>query len=101
MDEGQTEGRLTRSGASLKSPEVRGQPPPGRGKKRGRKRKAEESAFKISDFVDNQVGSLCSTCTMPVRNFCDYGVVLLILLSGQPIGITWCLILWQCSANWP
>ena len=75
MDEGQAEGRLTRSGASLKSPEVRGQPPPTRGKKRGRKRKAEESAFKISDFVDNQVGSLYYTL---LCDFCDYGVVLLV-----------------------
>ena len=52
------EGRSTRSGASLKSPEVKGYPKGDvrGGKKRGRKRKAEDgAAFKISDFVDNQV----------------------------------------------
>ena len=46
----------------MKSPEIKGQPQlkgDGSGKKRaGRKRKTEESAFKISDFVDSQVGSL-------------------------------------------
>ena len=47
---------MTRSGASLKSPEVNGQlKGRGGGKKRGRKRKAEENSYKISDFVDNQV----------------------------------------------
>ena len=52
----EVEGRVTRSGASLKSPEVNGQPKGrGGGKKRGRKRKAEENSYKISDFVDNQV----------------------------------------------
>lgn len=56
-DQGEVEGRMTRSGASLKSPEVNGQAK-GKGKKRGRKRKAEESSYKISDFVDNQVKPL-------------------------------------------
>ena len=45
---------MTRSGDSLKSPVL----PNGsgvKGKRRGRKRKAEENSFKISDFVDSQV----------------------------------------------
>ena len=50
----QTEGRVTRSSSSLKSPEVKVQAK-GKGKKRGRKRKADENSFKISDFVDSQV----------------------------------------------
>ena len=74
-DKGQADGRMTRSGAAaLKSPEVKVQQKgKGGGKKRGRKRKAEESSYKISDFVDSQVSMCtCTTCTYVYEYNCAY-----------------------------
>lgn len=57
---------MTRSGALQKSLEVKAQAK-GKGKKQGRKRKAEENSFKISDFVDSQV-CLHTFCTCTCRS---------------------------------